>query len=106
MENSAPVTFQSTFGEMLVRPYGITLDDQGNLYVTEAWGGKVSKFDENGNLLLRVGRGEGGMFKKGCLNQPAGIALDKNMNMYLTDLRLGHIKIPLLLILAFQNVEL
>jgi sugar lactone lactonase YvrE len=38
-------------------PGGITVDEEGNIYVSDTWGYRIQKFDANGNFLLKWGEG-------------------------------------------------
>lgn len=38
-------------------PGGITVDEEGNIYVTDTWGYRIQKFDKDGRFLLKFGSG-------------------------------------------------
>lgn len=68
-------------GQFLFATY-ITLDPQGNLYVTDTLNARVQMFDPDGKYVKTYGsRGNGwGMFDK-----PKGVALDSFGNVYVVD---------------------
>jgi len=53
-------------------PMSIVIDKNGNIYVSEHWGGRVQKFDNNGNYLLQWSLSD-----QGC-----GIAVDNKGYVY------------------------
>ena len=66
----------------LIWPAGIASDSQGNVFVTDEWLNRVSKFDKDGQFLghwSTVSEGEPGP------NGAAGIAIDGNDVLYVTD---------------------
>ncbi len=68
--------------ETLNKPYGIALDMEDNIYVTDLGNNQVQKFDSNGNFLMKFGK-EGK--NKGEFISPKGITLDKEANIYVVD---------------------
>ena len=68
-------------GQFLFPTY-VTLDSQGNIYVTDTLNSRVQMFDPGGNYIKSFGqRGNGwGMFDK-----PKGVALDSFGNLYVAD---------------------
>ncbi|MGB9029075.1 MAG: hypothetical protein WCC27_03060, partial [Acidobacteriaceae bacterium] len=81
----------STATAVGVTPYNIAVDASGNVYFTD------SNFDNNlyrlaGGLLNRVAgndgqgfQGDGGPATSALLNDPTGIAVDRNGNLYIAD---------------------
>ena len=63
-------------------PGALTVDSQGNLYVTEVANHRIQKFDSEGNFLAQVG-GKGSV--NGLFNEPWGIATDAQGNVYVAD---------------------
>ncbi len=63
-------------------PTYVTVDDKGNVYVTDTLNSRVQMFDVNGHYVKSFGkRGNGwGMFDK-----PKGVALDSFGNLYVAD---------------------
>jgi len=73
-----------------IRPLGITLDEQGNLYVTDVLKCQMQKFDRSGKLMTSFGiisANAGGFVR------PKHIAVDKDGQIYVVDA-------------AFQNVQI
>ena len=63
-------------------PGGLTLDAQGNLYVTDILNYRIQKFDPEGKPLAQVGsKGSG----DGQFNEPWGVAVDSQGNVYVAD---------------------
>ncbi len=50
-------------------PYGVAVDAEGRLYVSDHAGNEVSVYDPGGQLVAKIGRG--------MLQQPTGIAIDR-----------------------------
>ena len=68
----------------IIWPAGISVDKQGDLYVTDEWLNRVSVFDKEGNLLRSwdtVQDGDNGS------NGASGIAVDSNDTVFVTDSR-------------------
>ena len=71
-------------------PTNLTVDKDGNLYVTDTINCRVQKFDQEGNFLLSVGRcGD----VVGSFARPKGVAVDDNGFIYVVDS-------------AFENVQI
>jgi len=66
----------------ITSPYGIDLDNQGNLYVADTENHKIKKYGLNGELLMEIGeKGVG----RGEFLYPCDVALDCNENIYVAD---------------------
>ena len=63
-------------------PNGITIDAEGNVYVTEFRGGHVRKFSPDGELLLEVA---GAGAEPGRLANPIGVAVDAEGTIYVSE---------------------
>ena len=67
-----------------VQPYGIALDRNGSIFVTNVYpsGYNVVKFDQRGNFLSAFGSTGSG---DGQFNYPVGIGIDPSGNIYVVD---------------------
>lgn len=75
-------------------PCGVSIDEQGNVYVADARNHRIRKIDTNGNVTTLAGTGEGGVntggFKDGSagtsqLNTPTEVCAGKNGEVYFSD---------------------
>src|SRR5229473_2383546 len=83
----------TSFGtDMFVQPHGMTVDREGNLWVTDAQakegkGQQVFKFSPDGKVLMTLGKagvaGEG----PDTFNRPSGVAIASNGDIFVGD---GH----------------
>ncbi|KPK21634.1 MAG: hypothetical protein AMJ76_02170, partial [Dehalococcoidia bacterium SM23_28_1] len=65
-----------------IKPAGLTIDSDGNLYVADSGNHRVQKFDREGTFLAELGSlGEG----EGEFNEPWGVAVDSEGNLYVAD---------------------
>ncbi|MEO8596040.1 MAG: SMP-30/gluconolactonase/LRE family protein [Candidatus Solibacter sp.] len=75
----------------LNRPVGVAVDAQGNWYVADTANSRVRKVQPGGNLFTIAGNGnaayygDGGPGTKGSVNQPEGVAVDAQGNVYIAD---------------------
>jgi DNA-binding beta-propeller fold protein YncE len=68
-----------------IEPWGIAVDEQGNVYVADTWNHRIQKFDPSGNFLLDWGNaGQPGNGTNGFWG-PRGIAVGTNGRVYVTD---------------------
>ena len=63
-------------------PNGITVDNSGNIYVSESGTDSVQKYDDNGVFLLKIGSFGSG---DGEFDTPLGMAVDSSNNVYVAD---------------------
>jgi len=63
-------------------PTHMTIDDEGNLFVTDFLNFRVQKFDADGNFINTIG--EPGDFP-GAMPRPKGIAVDRSGRLYAVD---------------------
>ena len=72
--------------KFLVQPYGIAVDANGNIYVTNVYpaggGFNIVKFNGKGEYLSSFGLAGSG---NGQFNYPVGIAIDSMGNIYVAD---------------------
>lgn len=82
----------SALAVALGQPEGIAVDPSGNVYVAEAANHRVRKIAADGTIQTIAGTGvagfsgDGGAASAAQLNQPYGLALDSNGNLYIADL--------------------
>lgn len=71
---------------------GVAVDLGGNIYVADAGNNRVRKIAADGSISTVAGTGvsgfsgDGGPANQATLNQPYGLALDANANLYIADL--------------------
>lgn len=76
--------------EGFIDPYGIAVNKDGLIYVTDAGGYGVKVFDQAGKLVQTIGKaGSSGT----SLNYPQGISFDVNGDLYIVDSNNGRIAI-------------
>lgn len=66
----------------LVRPKGVAVDNEGNIYVVESLNDHLLAFNLKGELLLAIGGNGRG---PGRFELPAGVWVDKNNRVYVAD---------------------
>jgi len=74
----------------LAKPTHVVVDQQGNIYVTDAFNFRVQKFDQQGNFLKSYGY-LGDSF--GAFARPKGLDIDREGHLYVVDA-------------AFENVQI
>ncbi len=67
-------------------PFGLALDNSGNLYVADSDNNRIQKFDSAGTYLTQWG-GSYGVYGSGDgeMQFPTGVAVDASGNVYVTD---------------------
>ena len=80
----------STFGShgegkgQFIWPTGIALDKDTNVYVTDEWLNRITKYDRDGEYITHWGaKGSG----DGDVDRPSGIAIGKDETLYVVDSR-------------------
>jgi tripartite motif-containing protein 71 len=74
----------------LNNPNGIAIDVDNNVYITDTGNNRIQKFDSSGNFITKWGTagtadGELQLSKDFGNDRPAGIAIDSESNVYVTD---------------------
>ena len=80
----------STFGShgegkgQFIWPTGIALDKDTNVYVTDEWLNRITKYDRDGEYITHWGAQGSG---DGDVDRPSGIAISKDETLYVVDSR-------------------
>jgi len=80
----------STFGShgegkgQFIWPTGIALDKDTNVYVTDEWLNRITKYDRDGEYITHWGAQGSG---NGDVDRPSGIAIGKDETLYVVDSR-------------------
>ncbi|GAB3690755.1 hypothetical protein GCM10027592_08240 [Spirosoma flavus] len=75
----------------LARPWGITVDGLGNIFIADTENHRIRKIDTNGIITTVAGTGvsalsgDGGPATAASLNQPRGITTDNQGNLFIAD---------------------
>ncbi len=71
------------------RPYGLTLDLDGNILIADEWNHKIKKMTPGGVVTTLAGTGElglqNGSAEQATFNYPWDVTIDKQGNIYVTD---------------------
>jgi len=84
-------TISTLTGTSLVQPRGLAADGAGNIYVADFLDNKVKRIGADGTVTTVAGSGtngfggDGGAAASAQLSGPAGVAVDKNNNLYIAD---------------------
>jgi hypothetical protein len=80
-------------------PCGVCVDDTGNLYISEQFGHKVKKVSVATGLMSTFAgcgfagpSGDSGPASAACLNEPAGLFVDKNGYVFVADWQNGAVR--------------
>ena len=78
MEFDADGAFVRSWGEgEYIRPHGMRLDPQGNIWTTDVNGHTVTKMNLDGEVLLTIGtKGQAGDASAGLLNEPTDLTVN------------------------------
>ena len=74
----------------LVRPKGVAVDSEENIYVIEGYHDHLLVFSQRGRFLMPIG-GEGS--RPGQFNLPSGIFIDKRDRVYIADTHNGRVQV-------------
>ena len=76
----------------LSNPFDLAVDASGNLYIADSQNNRIRRVDAVTNVITTVAGngtasycGDGGLATKACLNNPGGLALDSEGNLYIAD---------------------
>jgi len=71
------------------RPYGLTLDNEGNILVADEWNHKIRKVTPTGEVTTIAGMGEVGLIdgpsNQAGFNYPWDLTVDADNNIYIAD---------------------
>nr|AIF17928.1 Outer membrane phospholipase A [uncultured marine thaumarchaeote KM3_79_H02] len=81
-EGISVASFDYNFGGYPIRPNGLTVDPDGNVYLTDSYKQRIIKIDSEGNTLKIFG-GVGN--DKGQFTEPKDIVLDDRGYLFVTD---------------------
>ena len=82
----------------LAKPYGLAVDGEGNIYVSDSDNHRVRRIDPRGVITTFAGTGpagfagDGGPANRATLNFPLGLAVDAAGNLYISDLLNGRVR--------------
>ncbi len=76
------VTLQGSADGQFSQPSGLTVDEEGNIYVMDTGNRRIQKFDSEGEFITKWGTSGSG---NGQFDNPSHIALDASGNVYVSD---------------------
>jgi len=83
----------SAKGAKLIEPFGVAFDNNGNWYIVEYHGHRVTRVSPGGKISLFAGTGEksfsgdGGPALQATFNEPHRLVISKDQQMYIADTR-------------------
>ncbi len=88
----------STYAQLPGNVWGLVFDPAGNLYASDEQHSIVYRIDTAGNRTVVAGTGtagfggDGGPANQALLNEPSGLALDAQGNLYIADAKNGSVR--------------
>jgi hypothetical protein len=82
----------------LYTPFGVAVDGDGNIYITDQVNTRIRKVDAGGRISTLAGTGsasysgDGGAATSASLDNPLGVAVDNDGNLYIADEANGRIR--------------
>jgi uncharacterized protein (TIGR03437 family) len=78
-------------------PLGIAADSNGNIYIADAWAGRIRKVDRSGRITTIAGTGgtatpDGAPALKSVVNYPTGIAVNSSGEVFYTEIYLNRVR--------------
>ena len=76
---------------VLSEPYGVAVDNTGNLYIADYYNNRIREVRTNGIIATIAGNGNGGYLGDGggatdaALNRPSGVTVDSVGNIFIAD---------------------
>jgi uncharacterized protein (TIGR03437 family) len=89
----------STYAQLPGNVWGLVFDSAGNLYASDESNSIVYRIDTSGNRTLVAGTGtagfggDGGQATQAMLNEPSGLAMDAQGNLYIADALNGAVRV-------------
>lgn len=96
--NESGKTTVSSYGQLdgqVKQPMGLSADYEGKIFVSDTGNGRIQILDANGKFSGSFGEKAGlfgGGMKEGKFTEPAGIAVNKNGRIYVTDAKAKRIQ--------------
>jgi hypothetical protein len=74
----------------LNHPEGVAVDNAGNIYIADSFNNRIRKVNASGTITTVAGNGSPGFTGDGvatqvAVNDPSGVAVDNNGNLYIAD---------------------
>jgi len=83
----------------LNNPWGVTIDNSGNLYIADEWNHRIRKVDSGTGIITTVAgngsygfSGDNGPATSANVYDPTGVTIDSSGNLYITEWGTGRIR--------------
>lgn len=70
--------------DLLLKPQGIYVDENGHLYVADSGNGRIVEYDENGQWIRSIGRPQTELIDSSQMYTPVKLVVDKAGRIYVT----------------------